>query len=92
MPVVEGRELGLLETFGHRDDGGVHEPQREVDVAAQELSDPRVVIPDELLHRDGSALDVGEERVEGLRRQTSGGEPVELHDDGRGDEAQVGVS
>lgn len=53
VPPIEGGDLGDAEPFGHRDDGQVGCPEREVRVGLDEISHAVVVDDLEIDHREG---------------------------------------
>jgi hypothetical protein len=82
VTMVEGRKLSLPKTLDDGHHGGVDEPEPEVSVPAEKVTDSDVIGRNKIDDRDGPILHVSEDLGERLRPKPCARQPVQLHEYG----------
>jgi hypothetical protein len=78
VAVVEGRELSLAKTLDYGYHSGIDEPEPEISVTADKVTDSDVIERHKVDDGDRTSFDVGEEFGERLRPEPGARQPVEL--------------
>jgi hypothetical protein len=87
--VVEGRELRLAESVGHRQDGAVDEADLQIRVRREQLTDSRVVLSRQILDNQGTAPHLIQYGAEGFILRVPAEQVVDLDEDGGGKDAPL---
>lgn len=86
MAMIERSQFGLIAPLDDGENGRVNESERQITVAVEQFSDSLVILRLEVNDFDATLLRIGQKAQKGVWTKTLACKPVELNDNGRGDE------